>query len=80
MTLVALYRSAPLRQRISKGYSVYVPGHGRGAEELVGSLLAGPPPLPAGPSGQPHTVRGSARARAALWVDTGRVSLHDPAT
>ncbi|MER5676404.1 hypothetical protein ABT081_05640 [Streptomyces sp. NPDC002238] len=80
MALVALYRSAPLRQRISKGYSVYVPGHGRGAEELVGSLLAGPPPLPAGPSGQPHTVRGSARARAALWVDTGRVSLHDPAT
>ncbi|MFE0116883.1 hypothetical protein ACFWZA_02160 [[Kitasatospora] papulosa] len=80
MTLVALYRSAPLRQRISKGYSVYVPGHGRGAEELVGSLLAGPPPLPAGPSGQPHTVRGSARARAALWVDTGRVSLHDPTT
>ncbi|MFE2450572.1 hypothetical protein [[Kitasatospora] papulosa] len=80
MTLVALYRSAPLRQRISKGYSVYVPGHGRGAEELVGSLLAGPPPLPAGPSGQPHTVRGSARARAALWVDTGRASLHDPAT
>uniref|UniRef100_UPI003C7ABF97 hypothetical protein n=2 Tax=Streptomyces TaxID=1883 RepID=UPI003C7ABF97 len=80
MALVALYRSAPLRQRISKGYSVYVPGHGRGAEELVGSLLAGPPPLPAGPSGQPHTVRGSARARGALWVDTGRVSLHDPAT
>ncbi|MFD9235466.1 hypothetical protein ACFWB3_09335 [[Kitasatospora] papulosa] len=80
MALVALYRSAPLRQRISKGYSVYVPGHGRGAEELVGSLLAGPPPLPAGPSGQPHTVRGSARARAALWVDTGRVSLHDPTT
>ncbi len=80
MALVALYRSAPLRQRISKGYSVYVPGHGRGAEELVGSLLAGPPPLPAGPSGQPHTVRGSARARGALWVDTSRVSLHDPAT
>lgn len=80
MALVALYRSAPLRQRISKGYSVYVPGHGRGAEELVGSLLTGPPSLPAGPSGQPHTVRGSARARGALWVDTGRVSLHDPAT
>ncbi|MEW2258892.1 hypothetical protein [Streptomyces sp. NPDC047869] len=81
MTLVALYRSAPLRQRIAKGYSVYVPEPrpGRGAADLVAALLAHPPRLPAGPSGQPYVLRGGARTRGALWIDTGRVSLHDPA-
>ncbi|MFC4612501.1 hypothetical protein ACFO9E_32845 [Streptomyces maoxianensis] len=81
MALVALYRSAPLRQRIAKGYSVYVPdpGPGRGAADLVTALLANPPLLPAGPSEQPYALRGSARTRGALWIDTGRVSLHDPA-
>ncbi|MBV7700093.1 hypothetical protein [Streptomyces sp. TRM70350] len=82
MALVALYRSGPLRQRIAKGYSVYVPdpGPGRGAAELVAALLANPPLLPTSPSGQPYALRGGARTRAALWIDTGRVSLHDPAS
>lgn len=81
MALVALYRSGPLRQRIAKGYSVYVPenGPGRGAAELVAALLANPPLLPAGPSGGPYCLRGSARISTALWIDTGRVSLHDRA-
>jgi hypothetical protein len=81
MTLVALCRSAPLRQRIAKGYGVHVPDPrpGRGATDLVTALLADPPPLPAGPSGQPYVLRGGARTRGALWIDTGRVSLHDPA-
>ncbi|MBU6529723.1 hypothetical protein [Streptomyces mayonensis] len=80
MTLVALYRSAPLRQRIAKGYSVYVPdaGPGRGAADLVATLLARPPLLPDGPSGQPCVLRAGPRTRGAVWIDTGRVSLHDP--
>ncbi|MFF7903880.1 hypothetical protein ACIP4X_34235 [Streptomyces sp. NPDC088817] len=82
MVLVALSRSGPLRQRIAKGYSVYVPGPrpGRGAPELVAALLAAPPSLPPGPAGPPFALRGSARAPAALWIDTGRVSLHGPET
>ncbi|MFJ2567029.1 hypothetical protein ACIO02_29525 [Streptomyces sp. NPDC087568] len=82
MVLVALSRSGPLRQRIAKGYSVYVPEPrpGRGAAELVAALLAAPPSLPPGPAGPPFALRGSARTPAALWVDTGRVSLHGPET
>ncbi|MDF6023137.1 hypothetical protein [Streptomyces sp. JH34] len=79
MALVALYRSAPLRQRIAKGYSVFVPDPGRRAADLVDALLADPPLLPSGPAGQPYVVRGGSRARGALWIDSGRVSLHDPA-
>ncbi|KPI01933.1 hypothetical protein OK074_5440 [Actinobacteria bacterium OK074] len=81
MVLVTLYRSGPLRQRIAKGYGVYVPKPrpGAGAAELVAALLASPPPLPAGPSGQSCAVYGGPRTPAALWIDTGRVSLHDPA-
>ncbi|WP_306321590.1 MULTISPECIES: hypothetical protein [unclassified Streptomyces] len=82
MVLVALYRSGPLRQRLAKGYSVYVPdaGPGRGAAELVAALCANPPLLPgAAPGAQGCGVHGDPRTPGALWVDTGRVSLHDPA-
>lgn len=81
MVLVALYRSGPLRQRLAKGYSVYVPeaGPGRGAAELVTALLADPPPLPGAAAGAPGcALRGDPRTPAALWVDTGRVFLHGP--
>ncbi|MEE4596999.1 hypothetical protein V2J94_34800 [Streptomyces sp. DSM 41524] len=81
MALVAVSRSGPLRQRIAKGYGVHVPDPrpGHGPAELIAALLANPPLMPTLPDGGTCVLRTGTRARAALWIDTGRVSLHDAA-
>ncbi|MFG3055910.1 hypothetical protein ACGFZP_33855 [Kitasatospora sp. NPDC048239] len=77
--LVSLYRSGPLRQRIAKGYTaVGRPGARTAPAQLVDALLARPPQLPRLPGGEPALLRADPRTPGALWVDTGRVSLHDP--
>ncbi|MEV7125644.1 hypothetical protein [Streptomyces sp. NPDC093260] len=83
--LVALYRSGPLGQRLAKGYAVAGDGGDRrrgrpsAAAAITADLLARPPRLPALPTGTPLTLRGGPRNPSVLWVDTGRVVLHDPA-
>jgi hypothetical protein len=47
---------------------------------ITEGLLARPPRLPVLPTGSPVTLRGGPRSPAALWFDTGRLVMHDPAT
>lgn len=84
--LVALYRSGPLRQRLAKGYTVVSRSGGQADDQLrarasiTARLLSQPPRLPVLPTGSALVLRGGERSPATLWIDTGRVVLHDPAT
>lgn len=76
--LVALNRSGPLRQRIAKGYVVLAPD-GTVRDGAVAALVAAPPRLPAMPTGGRPVLRADPLSPATVWIDTGQVSLYDPA-
>ncbi|MFD5492946.1 hypothetical protein ACFYY3_32140 [Streptomyces sp. NPDC001812] len=86
--LVALYRSGPLRQRLAKGYTVTGRSGDRDRDRdhlqtqasITAHLLSRPPRLPVLPTGSSLVLRGGRRSPTTLWIDTGRVVLHDTGT
>jgi len=77
--LMSLYRSGPLRQRLCKGYAVVSPQGAVHAAAATAAVLAAPPRLPNVPTGGAIQLRGNGNAPTVLWIDSGRVWLHNSA-